>query len=203
MAKRRKTVADDTGPITWIFTGKWSPLDNFYHAPIDMPGIGRCDTVEHAFQAAKARNRKARERIRTAGSPGTAKAIGKNPKLTQRRRDWERVRYGVMRTALEVKFATYPDLLALLKSTGSREIQEGNTWGDTVWGLVDGEGQNWLGRMLMDIRDNGFRIVRPADLACHHQPAATRRPDVNWPRWCDDFLAKVGAGRAADARRSA
>jgi predicted NAD-dependent protein-ADP-ribosyltransferase YbiA (DUF1768 family) len=70
-----------------------------------------------------------------------------------------------MRTALEVKFATYPALLALLKSTGRREIQEGNTWGDTVWGLVDGKGQNWLGRMLMDIRDNGFRIVRLEDVA--------------------------------------
>jgi len=153
-------------PITWIFTGKWAPLDNFYIAPIDMPGIGRCETVEHAFQAAKARHKKHREAIRTAPTPGTAKALGRARRVTgyRYRRDWERVRFGVMRTALELKFATYPKLLALLRSTGRREIQEGNTWGDTVWGMVDGEGQNWLGRMLMDIRDNGFRIVRPGEV---------------------------------------
>ncbi len=203
MAKRSTTAADDEGPITWIFTGQWSPLDNFYRAPIDMPGIGRCATVEHAFQAAKATNKKVREAIRSARHPGEAKALGKGAHLFRYRRDWERVRFGVMRTALEVKFSTYPELLALLKSTGTRHIEEGNTWGDTVWGTVNGEGQNWLGRMLMDIRDNGFRIVRPADLACHHQPAATRRSDVNWPHWCDELLTNVVAGRAADARRSA
>lgn len=150
--------------ITWIFTGKWAPLDNFYIAPIIMPGIGRCNTVEHAFQAAKAVAPEVRERIRTAPGPGYAKALGKDPHDYLYRQDWERVRFGVMRTALEVKFATYPNLLALLHSTGRREIQEGNTWGDRVWGTVDGEGQNWLGRMLMDIRDNGFRIVRPGEV---------------------------------------
>ncbi len=151
-------------PITWIFTGKWAPLDNFYIAPIDMPGIGRCDTVEHAFQAAKATSRRYREKIRLASGPGQAKALGRDRRAYRYRRDWERVRFGVMRTALEVKFATYPELLALLRSTGRREIQEGNTWDDTVWGMVDGVGQNWLGRMLMDIRDNGFRIVRPGEV---------------------------------------
>lgn len=196
MAKRSKTAAADTGPITWIFSGPWAALDNFYHAPIDMPGIGWCDTVEHAFQAAKASNRKMRERIRTAAGPGAAKALGRDRSQNRYRKDWERVRYGVMRTALEVKFATHPDLLALLRSTGTREIQEGNTWDDTVWGVVDGEGQNWLGRMLMDIRDHGFRIVRPGDVA----PASR---DAHWPRWCDGMLAKVAVGAAADARRSA
>ena len=176
MHKRRKTQDaadwramahdDGTGPIRWIFTGPWSGLDNFAHSPIDMPGIGRCDTVEHAFQAAKATNRRARERIRTAGGPGMAKMIGKDPALTRRRRDWERVRFAVMRTALEVKFSTHPDLLALLRSTGDRLIEEGNTWDDRVWGVVNGTGQNWLGRMLMDIRDNGFRIVRLDNWEC-------------------------------------
>lgn len=151
------------GPIRWIFTGPWCALDNFYHSPIDMPGIGRCDTVEHAFQAAKAEDDDWRERIRTAPGPGMAKTLGKSRHRFAYRRDWERVRYGVMRTALEVKFSTYPDLLQLLRSTGDRLIEEGNTWDDRVWGVVDGEGENWLGRMLMDIRDRGFLIVRPGD----------------------------------------
>jgi predicted NAD-dependent protein-ADP-ribosyltransferase YbiA (DUF1768 family) len=34
-------------------------------------------------------------------------------------------------------------------------IQEGNKWGDTFWGvdLKTGEGQNHLGKLIMDIRD--------------------------------------------------
>jgi len=164
-ARRHKPARTNTAPITWILTGEWSALDNFYHSPIDMPGIGQCATVEHAFQAAKATDPEYRERIRLALTPGTAKALGRSREGHSYRRDWERARFGVMRTALELKFSTYPDLLARLRSTGAREIQEGNTWGDTVWGMVRGEGQNWLGRMLMDIRDNGFRIVHPNNVS--------------------------------------
>jgi predicted NAD-dependent protein-ADP-ribosyltransferase YbiA (DUF1768 family) len=73
---------------------------------------------------------------------------------------WDAVKFGVMRTALELKFSSYPKLLKGLRSTGDRLIEEGNVWDDRVWGCVDREGQNWLGRMLMDIRDNGFKVVK-------------------------------------------
>jgi predicted NAD-dependent protein-ADP-ribosyltransferase YbiA (DUF1768 family) len=41
-----------------------------------------------------------------------------------------------------------------LLSTGNSEIQEGNWWGDKFFGvdLKTGEGQNLLGKMIMDIR---------------------------------------------------
>lgn len=36
--------------------------------------------------------------------------------------------------------------------TGNEFLEEGNTWGDRVWGTVDGVGQNHLGKILMEIR---------------------------------------------------
>jgi predicted NAD-dependent protein-ADP-ribosyltransferase YbiA (DUF1768 family) len=30
---------------------------------------------------------------------------------------------------------------------------EGNTWGDKFWGQVKGEGANYLGRLLMKVRE--------------------------------------------------
>lgn len=32
-------------------------------------------------------------------------------------------------------------------------LEEGNTWGDTIWGTVDGVGENRLGKILMRVRD--------------------------------------------------
>ena len=147
------------GPILWIFDGPYAFLDNFYESPIDVPGLGNCQTVEHAFQAAKATRREDALRIAGAKSPGEAKYCGRDPDLVIFP-DWESRRFGVMRTALEIKFAAYPRLLVKLFATGDRLIEEGNVWGDDEWGCVNRVGQNWLGRMLMDIRDNGFRVIR-------------------------------------------
>ena len=32
------------------------------------------------------------------------------------------------------------------------ELVEGNTWGDRYWGVYNGQGKNWLGRLLMQVR---------------------------------------------------
>ena len=38
-------------------------------------------------------------------------------------------------------------------ATGDRVLVEGNDWGDTYWGMCNGEGKNYLGKMLMSIRE--------------------------------------------------
>ena len=47
--------------------------------------------------------------------------------------------------------------LALLKEklleTEDEYLEEGNTWGDKVWGTVNGVGANNLGRILMEVRE--------------------------------------------------
>ena len=50
------------------------------------------------------------------------------------------------------KFTQNPGLLDKLLATGDAELVEGNTWGDQVWGVCDGVGENHLGKTLMRIR---------------------------------------------------
>lgn len=59
-----------------------------------------------------------------------------------------------MRECLEQKFAQEPFRTWLLE-TGDEPIQEGNYWGDSFWGVdkKKGQGENWLGKLLMEIRD--------------------------------------------------
>ena len=69
------------------------------------------------------------------------------------RSDWEDVKLGTMLEVCRAKFTQNPQLAKRLLATGDEELVEGNNWGDTFWGKVDGKGQNHLGRILMQIRD--------------------------------------------------
>lgn len=52
------------------------------------------------------------------------------------------------------KFTQNPILAQRLLDTGEARIAEGNYWGDLFWGVDDvtGEGENHLGRLLMELR---------------------------------------------------
>lgn len=124
-------------------------------------------TVEHAYQAAKVPyaatyqvyltnwgygERRWRERIRKVGSASQARRIGKLASLPVRSY-WEVSRMSVMRVVLKQKFAPGRPERAQLLETGDALLVEGNTWGDTFWGICGDEGENWLGRLLMEIRE--------------------------------------------------
>ncbi len=123
-------------------------LSNYYPANVSLDGK-IYPSVEHAFQAAKTDNELARNQIRDALSPSTAKRLGKNVKL---RPDWEEIKLAVMMGLLCQKFTT-PHLRKMLIDTGVKELVEGNHWGDTYWGVCNGVGQNHLGKLLMTVRD--------------------------------------------------
>lgn len=61
----------------------------------------------------------------------------------------------IMRNLVESKFSTNQNLKSMLLGTEDWELQEGNYWKDYYWGidLVSGEGQNHLGKILMEVRD--------------------------------------------------
>lgn len=73
-------------------------------------------------------------------------------KKLPRRADWFDVNLDVMRYALRCKFTQNPDLAAKLIAIDG-EIVEENTWHDTFWGVCNGVGKNWLGKLLMELRD--------------------------------------------------
>ena len=59
-----------------------------------------------------------------------------------------------MKKLLKQKFQQGTYYAELLKNTYPRKIIEGNTWGDIYWGVCDGIGENNLGKLLMEIRQN-------------------------------------------------
>ena len=59
----------------------------------------------------------------------------------------------LMKRLLKMKFAI-PELKEMLLATGDEELVEGNYWRDTIWGVCDGVGENHLGKMLMEIRED-------------------------------------------------
>jgi ribA/ribD-fused uncharacterized protein len=134
------------------FRGKYRFLSNFYSAPIEYEGIVY-PTSENAYQAAKSENPSVwRAFASVSMSPGNAKKWG--GWLTEAgfvRPDWHDVRLEIMLAILRVKFAI-PELRDLLLGTGDEELVEGNTWGDKFWGVCDGEGENHLGKLLMQVR---------------------------------------------------
>lgn len=130
------------------FQGEYRFLSNFWPAPCEFEGL-RYPSSEHAYQAAKTLDLAERKRISALPTPSDAKKAGRALTL---RLDWETVKFDVMRACVRSKFALNPDLAEKLLATGDALLEEGNTWGDRTWGVVDGVGENRLGKILMDVR---------------------------------------------------
>jgi ribA/ribD-fused uncharacterized protein len=65
---------------------------------------------------------------------------------------WELRKVRTMREVIWAKFSQNPELAQKLLATGDRYLEETNWWGEKIWGVYQGEGQNLLGIILMDAR---------------------------------------------------
>lgn len=129
------------------FRGEYYFLSNFYEVPVRYAGITYRNS-EAAFQAQKTLD----EHRRRAFANLTASHAKKEGYKVQLRPDWEMVKVEVMQDILRAKFMQNPGLKAKLIATGDAYLEEGNNWGDTTWGTVNGSGQNLLGKSLMELR---------------------------------------------------
>lgn len=108
-------------------------------------------TVEHYFQAMKFQDLAYQEKIRTASSPKKARELGQTRHIPIRA-DWEMVREEVMLLAVRKKFQTHLSLQKLLLATIGPLAEASPS--DYYWGIgTDGSGQNKLGQILMQIRE--------------------------------------------------
>ncbi|CAB4194493.1 NADAR [uncultured Caudovirales phage] len=129
------------------FSGQYRWLSNFYPCLVLFEGH-LYPSVEHAYQAAKAHPSQ-RAPFRDPGVTASyAKKMGRAVPIPGA---WGNVRVSVMRSCLISKFND-PGLMFLLLSTGDAELIEGNHWGDTFWGVCKGDGENQLGKLLMERR---------------------------------------------------
>ncbi len=129
------------------FRGQYRWLSNFYPYPVRYEGT-LFPSVEHAYQAAKCLNKQDRSKFLEIDAKA-AKALGRKVEC---REDWDQVKIGVMRELLRKKFPLESDLAEKLINTGAAELIEGNWWGDSFWGVFQGNGENWLGKLLMERR---------------------------------------------------
>lgn len=145
------------------FRGKYRSFSNFWIVKggivltNDNGGLGDFmiyRSVEHAYQAAKTLNYADRFEIMNLNTAQEAKAHGNTIQL---RPDWKSVRVPLMIDLVRQKFTNSLELKTLLLSTGEEELIEGNNWHDVYWGRCicnehQNTGENWLGRILMQIR---------------------------------------------------
>ena len=135
------------------FDGKYAFLSNFHETNFVWQGR-RYPTVEHFFQAWKAKTKEDFDFVMSTATPGAAKRAGKKIQL---REDWEEVKENIMLEALRTKFSI-KGLKEKLLATGDEELVEGNFWHDNFWGVCScskcgNKGQNKLGKLLMQVRE--------------------------------------------------
>lgn len=134
------------------FFGEYRWLSNFWY--ITNPIVDKFAipyyTNEHYYQACKSDQENVRLYISLLKSPGEAKKAG--AKITKRA-NWHDVSLDVMREGLEQKFTKNNDLKQKLLDTGDAYLEETNTWKDFFYGVCNGIGENHLGKLLMQLRE--------------------------------------------------
>jgi ribA/ribD-fused uncharacterized protein len=123
-------------------------LSNFHPSTIRFEGH-LYPTVEHAYQAAKSLDPKVREIIRNAKSPSEAKKLGQGICV---RDNWNSAKIDIMRSLIKEKFQN-PFLGHKLIETEDAMLVMDNKWNDKFWGVCRGIGENWLGKILMETRE--------------------------------------------------
>ncbi len=124
-------------------------LSNFWMAQVMADGW-QYPSVEHAYQAMKLTHPDERIQVKMASTPGKAKRVGN--KMASFRPDWQEVKVEIMRGLVRQKFTNHTYLTDMLLATAPLELEETNHWGDVFWGVCDGAGENWLGKILMEVR---------------------------------------------------
>ena len=131
-------------------TDAYFEFSNFYLRCVIIDGIEWLST-EHFYQAQKFLAALDRERIRNCRSAAEAFYLGQNL-TTARVGNWDSIKVAVMRKALQQKFKQHADLKQVLLATGAAVIKE-KSLVDSFWGIgADGNGNNMLGILLMELR---------------------------------------------------
>lgn len=128
------------------FEGYYGWLSNFWPCQVFYEGH-IFPSSENAYQAAKVYPE---QRIPFLTCSATrSKILGRQGQI---RNDWEQVKESIMLEVLQNKFAPTTRLCDKLIMTEGHDLVEGNFWNDTYWGVCKGIGQNRLGVLLMQVR---------------------------------------------------
>jgi ribA/ribD-fused uncharacterized protein len=132
------------------FQGEYRWLSNFAIVPIKLDSIVY-KSVEHAYMSCKSDDYTWKLFCRDTERAGDVKKASYKIKLVD---NWDQIKLDVMKECLKQKFSNEPYKTKLIQ-TNDELIQEGNDWNDKFWGvcLKTGKGENNLGKMIMNIRN--------------------------------------------------
>lgn len=129
-------------------------FSNLYRRPVEFEGVVY-PTSEHAYQAGKPRKDSVRDWLLAAPSPALLAMAAHGLYVWDIHPDWAKTKFQRMKKILLAKFTQNEDLKVLLLSTGDSRLVESATVDNAVnrlWGEVNGKGQNKLGELLMEVR---------------------------------------------------
>jgi ribA/ribD-fused uncharacterized protein len=144
---KRETVQHDEHNIKGFFDN-YRFLSNFEPCDVLFDGI-IYPSSENAYQAAKSLDTEVRKKFVDISST-ESKKLGK---IVEIRTDWNNIKLDIMYSIVFDKFTRNSKLGDQLIETGDKYLEETNYWKDTYWGVCNGVGKNWLGRILMDVRE--------------------------------------------------
>ncbi|WOL31509.1 hypothetical protein [Microcoleus phage My-WqHQDG] len=128
-------------------------FSNMHSETIEYNGIAYM-SLESAYQAQKD---PANARKFSRMSAFEARKVGRDTQVTNLRPDWDQVKDGIMKELLAIKFSN-PLLMSDLVNTGHAVLVHNSPW-DLYWGTNGVDGENMLGKMLMDLRNTPPAVV--------------------------------------------
>lgn len=130
-------------------------FSNLFRRPMVFNGED-FPTAEHAYQHGKPRNPEVRAWLMAAPTPSLLAMAAHGLYSWDIAPGWSKGRRERMLRVVEAKFFQHVDLAEILLSTGDARIVETATVDNEVnrrWGEVNGKGENWLGLILMQVRE--------------------------------------------------
>ncbi len=141
----------------YFYSEEWYCFDNFSAFSVTLDSRVS-STAEHAYHAEKYTDSTIREIIRTAPSAHQAKKLGNDPQFADARRpEWDSIKRDVMKLIALAKHAQHEYVQSkLMKSRGIILVEDSPR--DGYWGRgADWSGENWLGKIWMEVRDQFYR----------------------------------------------
>ncbi len=139
----------------------YGAFSNLYRREIQFEG-DTYPTAEHAYQAGKPRRPEVKAWLMAAPTPALLAMAAHGLYYWDISPGWSTLKFDRMKRVLKAKFSQHEDLKQLLLDTRTARLVESATVDSPVnrlWGEVSGVGQNKLGELLMEVRED----LRAAD----------------------------------------
>ncbi len=143
----------ETEEAVYFFTPPFYTLDNFSAYIVKIWGK-KFLTSEHAYQWKKysISHPDIADQILNTTNPSDAKKIA-DAHRADVSPNWEKEKADVMKEIIRAKIQQHEKVQRVLTKTGDKEIFE-NSPNDSFWGVgPEGTGQNMLGKIWMQLRD--------------------------------------------------